>query len=130
MFYDYYNNDPYDNTVHYRLYKSIQDENEIVVACLQNFDYPDYYAENFIDTNFYLYEEEAERQALIENNPDTYIPALNETHYRVYEVDNQPTVLEIIIDDDYKDYDEDKFLTDEYYKTYDEADIVAFYINA
>ena len=127
MFNNYYNNDPDDITVHYRIYRSFHDEKPTVI-CVQNFDYPDYNEDRFLDDECYLNEDEAERKVLILENPDEFIPELYETHYRVYEKDGKPTVIELYSPSDYEEYEENKFLNDTYYRTYDEADTAAFYL--
>lgn len=125
--YGRYNDDPDDITVHYRVYKSPYDDC-LHVVCVQNFDYPDYDEDGFIDPTFYLNEAEAERKVLQLENPDDYIPGLYDAHYRLYQNDDDEKVVVTIDSEyDYENYVSTNFLNDVYYEDWQDADTVLWW---
>jgi len=121
---------PYsDDPVHYRLYRSSRFDDEVVVICVQNFDYPDYDESRFVSEERYHDERSAQLVADVLNGAEDYSwsPEYNEVHYRLYRSarDNDRVVVICVQDFDYPDYDEDRFVTDTKYQYEFEADAVA-----
>jgi hypothetical protein len=119
--FNYYNNDPDDLTLHYRVYKP-PFEDKLYVVCVQNFDYPDYDEDGFVDSQFYLNEAEAERKILQLESPDEYIPGIYDTHYRLYKDDNDKEIVVTINSEyEYENYVSERFIDDFYYEYYSDA---------
>ncbi len=120
-----YKNEPNDIMVHYRLY---QHEGQVHVVCVQNFDYVDYDESKFVNDEYYLWEEDAERAILILENPDKYIPENWETHYRILtDGDSILTVIEIGNQSEYENYGEEQFYNETFYRTEEEAKDIAYW---